>query len=500
MTFPRAPETRGSTGASTTTAHGDSEKAALRQRRSIPSTIAEEEHVRDAASRPPRRGPTSPRRTSSYRTSDSSSLDSRRTSFRSDSIFLPPRADDAAPPDPHEEPSLWYSAPLLFAIVPAIGGVAFKKGSVLLTDLALLVLTAVYLNWCLITPWIWYHSARKIRMAEAPWTGQGLEDALVENDAEGEERAEEDEKAPHAGEFPDKGEENVPYEPGTQHPATSGGKRNAVAAEASAELELHELVALAMCVFGPLLGSYVLHLIRHSLSKLHGGQLVSNLHLTLFVLGAELRPIRHCIKLVQARTLHLQRVVRSDMPAPEEQAPDSELVRALADRMHELEASLAEAIVSKSDNEKIARTESSASPEDVKKVQQSLQTQIDALNRAVRRYEKRATAQTMQTEARLQDLETRLQDALSLAAAAAKNSQRPGILAATIQWTLRLITDTVNVLTYPLRLASDMSLNVLEKLGLNRPLRRKRPTERQRRNDAGRGNKERPVLRAAKPA
>lgn len=47
-----------------------------------------------------------------------------------------------------------------------------------------------------------------------------------------------------------------------------------------------------------------------------------------------------------------------------------------------------------------------------------------ALNRAVRRYEKRATLQTFQTESRLLDLEARLNDAISLAAAAANNGQR----------------------------------------------------------------------------
>jgi hypothetical protein len=41
----------------------------------------------------------------------------------------------------------------------------------------------------------------------------------------------------------------------------------------------------------------------------------------------------------------------------------------------------------------------------------------------VRRYEKRATLQAFQTDSRLHDLESRLNDAVSLAAAAAHNSQ-----------------------------------------------------------------------------
>lgn len=49
--------------------------------------------------------------------------------------------------------SVWYSLPLVFAIVPAIGGVAFKGGATIATDLALLCLAGVYLNWCLTSPW-----------------------------------------------------------------------------------------------------------------------------------------------------------------------------------------------------------------------------------------------------------------------------------------------------------------------------------------------------------
>jgi len=53
-----------------------------------------------------------------------------------------------------------------------------------------------------------------------------------------------------------------------------------------------------------------------------------------------------------------------------------------------------------------------------------LQPELDALNRAVRRYEKRATLQAFQTESRLKDIESRLNDAVSLAAAAANGGLR----------------------------------------------------------------------------
>lgn len=62
------------------------------------------------------------------------------------------------------EVSLWYSVPLLFAIVPAIAGLAFQGASVVITDLALLVLAAVYLHWCLLTPWYVWHGTHPIKL------------------------------------------------------------------------------------------------------------------------------------------------------------------------------------------------------------------------------------------------------------------------------------------------------------------------------------------------
>ena len=53
-----------------------------------------------------------------------------------------------------------------------------------------------------------------------------------------------------------------------------------------------------------------------------------------------------------------------------------------------------------------------------------IQPELDALNRAVRRYEKKATVLALQTEARLGAVDTRLDDAIALAAAAAKAGRR----------------------------------------------------------------------------
>jgi len=88
----------------------------------------------------------------SYQTD--SSFEPRPFSLRSstEDLFSPRAADDNTRQFDHET-SAWQSLPILFAIFPAIGGLLFNKGSVIITDLALLVFSGIYLNWCLVTPW-----------------------------------------------------------------------------------------------------------------------------------------------------------------------------------------------------------------------------------------------------------------------------------------------------------------------------------------------------------
>ena len=51
------------------------------------------------------------------------------------------------------EPSHLHSAPLVLALLPALGGVLFKNGSAVLTDVSLLVLAGIFLNWSIRLPW-----------------------------------------------------------------------------------------------------------------------------------------------------------------------------------------------------------------------------------------------------------------------------------------------------------------------------------------------------------
>lgn len=201
--------------------------------------------------------------------------------------------------------------------------------------------------------------------------------------------------------------------------------------DAAAQLRRLESLALLACFIGPLLGAYLLHAIRAQLTRPSEG-LVSNFNLTIFVLAAELRPCSHLITLIQSRTLHLQRIVEANTNNIDR--VQSEQIAEAQKRIEELESRVAERVsVEDSRN----ATEGS-SLEISRAVRQSVQPQLDALNRAVRRYEKRATTQTIQTEARLQDLEARLRDALSLAAIAADRGQRPGVVLATLEGVSKL--------------------------------------------------------------
>lgn len=177
------------------------------------------------------------------------------------------------------------------------------------------------------------------------------------------------------------------------------------------ELRVHELLALLSCFLFPLLGAFLLHTIRSQLSRPSEG-LVSNYNLTIFLLVSELRPTAHLVRMIQARTLHLQRTLNAN---PYAQPDQSDLV-SLTKRLEELEAWSAAKGSTEAGNGGVATVSS--------EVRRALQPDLDALNRAVRRYEKKATLQTMQTESRLLNLESRLNDALSLAAAAAQSGQQ----------------------------------------------------------------------------
>ncbi|KAJ4313358.1 hypothetical protein N0V94_006990 [Neodidymelliopsis sp. IMI 364377] len=218
--------------------------------------------------------------------------------------------------------------------------------------------------------------------------------------------------------------------------------------EASKSLRRQELMAFAACFIGPLVGAYLLHALRGQLTVTEG--LVSDYNLTIFVMVAELRPIARLMKMQEERMFHLQRIVKSD---PRELVNTSD-AQAIAQRLSELEDRMSGPTTSND----IETTRVAA------EVRQSIQTQLDAITRAIRRYEKKSAAQTIQIEARFHEVDARLKDALSLAAAAARTGQRPGIISTVITWMVNLVNNALqiawDIALYPLRTALAAAVTV----------------------------------------
>jgi hypothetical protein len=149
------------------------------------------------------------------------------------------------------------------------------------------------------------------------------------------------------------------------------------------------------------------------------------------------------MKMQEERMFHLQRIVKSD---PRELVNTSD-AQAIAQRLSELEDRMS----GPTTGNDIETTRVAA------EVRQSIQTQLDAITRAIRRYEKKSAAQTIQIEARFHEVDARLKDALSLAAAAARTGQRPGIISMAFTWMLNLVNNALqiawDVAFYPLRTA-----------------------------------------------
>ncbi|KAL4967537.1 uncharacterized protein BDV14DRAFT_169462 [Aspergillus stella-maris] len=379
----------------------------------------------------------------------SDSVSEARNTIRSSTDeLLFPRANRMRDEDARDdaEESHWHSAPLGLALLPAIAGIFFQNGSAFVTDVTLLALAAVFLNWSVRLPWEWYRSARTIRYQSGLY---GLEtpldidssishrkDKQGRNQDENQDEDQGGEEPPSPSSSPsqyhDPDEEPEPTRKDLHHPNRPD---TSTAAE---ELLIHELVALASCFLFPLLGTWILHTIRSNLSRPSEG-LVSNYNLTIFLLAAEIRPFSHLLKMVQTRTLHLQRIIANSTDDDDlKDKLDSTTIIDLQKRLEELEAHIAEtaadrldltsqAIQKENDTNKNKGKEPDPTT-DMKTLLANLQNQIQpeiaALNRAMRRYEKRTALTAYSTETRLQVLENKTRDALSLAADAQRGRKR----------------------------------------------------------------------------
>lgn len=353
----------------------------------------------------------------------SDSVSEARNSIRSstDDLFLPRVSRRTNNVDLQEE-SHWQSAPLGLALFPAIAGVFFKNGGSVVTDITLLVLAAIFLNWSVRLPWDWYRSAQAVR-----------QDKYYEPEEES------DDEQATSGNTREKSPSNTESRKESQ-------RASAVANAANRELMIHELAALASCFIFPMIGTWLLHTIRSKLSRPSEG-LVSNYNLTIFLLASEIRPFAHLLRMVQARTLHLQRTVHSASHYEEDRI-DASKVADLSKRLEELEVHIAEAAAARLSSEQSPQSQLESPKQENDKnqtlvsqttteIRKAIQPEIDALNRAVRRYEKRTAVTSYETDTRFRDLETKARDALSLAAAAHRSGDRHrhrGFVYRVVEW------------------------------------------------------------------
>ena len=355
-----------------------------------------------------------------------SSLEDLRQSFNED--IINPKTVNHRNLGDDEEITHWHSTPLAFAILPALGGLFFKDGSAFITDVLLLGLAAIFMNWSIRLPWDWYYSAQAVRRDAKP------EPSLFVEEVEGDTAVETSSETGYSPALSPGtlGEETL------KPPIQDLGKRE----QAGAELRRQELTALVATFVFPMLAAYLLHVIRSQLSR-PSTSLVSDYNLSIFLLAAEIRPCRQLIRLVSARTLYLQRTVSGATDSSASLGAGKLDVSSLANRIEELEAKIADHTV-------LPPTVTVAQKADVSdlstEMKKRYEPRLEGLERAVRRYEKRFTTLAMVSEQRMASLETRVQEALSLAAVAAQNSRNRGVVGK--------FTDTVAVvLTWPGKIA-----------------------------------------------
>lgn len=270
----------------------------------------------------------------------------------------------------------------------------------------------------------WYYSAQQRRYIEPEET---LFDDTIHEEEDEDDAIDPDE---HAG---------TTVEDTTAKDNLRTATATAAQLEASQALRREERMAFAACAFAPLAGAYFLHIIRGQLSRAE--VLVSDLNLTIFVMVAEIRPIMRLMKMQQERMFHLQRIVKSD---PRDLL-DSNDAEAIAQRLALLEGRLDGPPA----NNELEAARIAA------EVRDSMQTQLDAIVRAIRKYEKKSIATSIQIEARFQEVDVRLQDSLSLAAAAARTGHRPGLISTFITWVISTVTSILRTMwdlaLFPLR-------------------------------------------------
>ncbi|KAL2132974.1 hypothetical protein VTI74DRAFT_3074 [Chaetomium olivicolor] len=289
----------------------------------------------------------------------------------------------------------WKSwLPFTFAVLPPLAGLFFKNGATFSSDLCLLGLVAVFLHWSVTAPWRWYYSAQQVRENQ---------EAVVEEALEASSRP----SSQHTSDSEVRGR------------TSSRDRREHArqAATALSRLQRHEQLALLACFLAPAASAYLLFFVRQILTPRTEG-LVSGFNLAIFLLAAEVRPLSHSIKLVLSQTLHLQRIVHSNPYRLVQVTP--ERYQELNRRVSDLEIR-ALAVTGPENGGETQTPQDQLTKQSTQDVLASIQPQIDALTRAVRRYERKSRMLEHRMDARFRQLEARVDDVAALAAMAARN-------------------------------------------------------------------------------
>ncbi|KAL1959187.1 hypothetical protein VTO42DRAFT_2692 [Malbranchea cinnamomea] len=318
------------------------------------------------------------------------------------SILMPhmdPRWATASP----DSDSLLQSLPLVLALLPAFGGLFFRDAHAYLTDLTLLILAVIFLNWCTRIPWSWYCTARCVTYPEDSVVQRISEPANFET-------THPDAASASSSAAEDRHKRGISSEKPSLPPSVLAARR---------ELSRHELAALVSCLLGPVVGVWLLHVVRLQLSQPAGG-LLTNYNLCIFFLAAEMRPAAHILRLLHARTLHLQEIVQSK-PYPLRDTHITKITE-LEKRLGEIEAHIAlhgyaQDTQAESPSRKRKEREREQFPSDiVRVVQQLIQPNLEASHRSRLENERLWKSWSTNTEERMRNLEMRVQEAFSVAA------------------------------------------------------------------------------------
>ncbi|TLD23132.1 hypothetical protein PspLS_07361 [Pyricularia sp. CBS 133598] len=353
------------------------------------------------------------------------------------------------PPDTFDKPVRqqllnWQSVPLVLALLPAIAGLLFKNGSDFVTDALLLALAAVILHAAITKPWTWYQLAQEIRLVDQ------VPDVVHDSSDQDDEIS--------CGEDGESMDDEYSFKPRTRarlgkRRKTSPGtpKLTERQKKAMAELRLHENFALVSCFAFPVLGAILLHVIRSHLSRPSEG-LVSDYNLAIFILAAEIRPVRHLLHLFESRTWHMQRIVASNPFLEREPQSIALQLDHLSERIDQLETRAAA-----DDTDAVSEATSQRREAILRDAKIQIQPEVKALYRTVRQFEKKYIVLAVQVDNRLHLLDRRIEDAITVAAHAAKSCRpRPSLLRTTSEQTLGLlflpVQITKSLLSLPFRL------------------------------------------------